>query len=60
MHCENCLNLSVSHVLFAYSTFKQQKVTQSASETGTFTFQGAKNTQFQMHEKLKSVFSCAN
>lgn len=47
MHCENCLNLSVSYVLFAYSTFKQQKVTQSASETSTFTFQGAKNTQFQ-------------
>lgn len=49
--------LTVMSVLFiTYITFKQQKLTYSASKTGIFTFQVTNKMQFQIQQKLFFVF----
>lgn len=53
--------VTVSSILFiAYIKFKQQELTQLASETGKFKFQVSKKPSFKMNGKLKGVSFCVN
>lgn len=53
--------MTVSSVLLiAHIKFKQQELTQQASETGKFKFQVSKKPSLKINGKLKDVSFCVN
>lgn len=54
-----CVTVS-SVLLIAHIKFKQQELTQQASETGKFKFQVSKKPSLKINGKLKDVSFCVN